>query len=335
MTSFWLGAGALILIALAFLLIPLWRERRRSGHKTLSGQLVAIAVIPISLGLYLNVTTFDPEIADSPDPNGTALLDQLAARLASDPTDVDGWVLLGRSYFQLGDYGRARLALQEAWDRTAEPDDLLKLAYAQALLFTEEGAALTQAGDLVEEVLETSPQSEGALLWGGFVAVERNQPVIAADRWNALLASNPPPDITELVLNQLLLLAGGGDDTAPPTAATAGPILEIDVSVTEAIALDRFGPNARLFIIARATDSPAPIAATQHPLASLPGRFSLSDADAMIPGRSLSQYDSVTVIARISGSGQPTEQPGDAYAEASADPDSVEILSLVIDTIVP
>jgi cytochrome c-type biogenesis protein CcmH len=88
-------------------------------------------------------------------------------------------------------------------------------------------------------------------------------------------------------------------------------------------------------VIARASDSPAPLAVERQPLSALPGHFSLSDADAMIAGRSLSQYDEVTVVARISGSGQPIEQSGDAYAETTTNPASGEPLSLVIDQVVP
>ena len=168
MTGFWAGAAALTLVALAFLLLPLWRERRRSGQSSITGPLVAVAVAPVAVALYVVVSTFDQDLADQVAPDELALLGQLEARLAQDPTDVNGWVLLGRSYIQLGDYERARGALEQAWNRTDEPDDLLKLAYAQTLLFTVEGAALTLAGDLVEEVLATSPDSEAAMRQFGY-----------------------------------------------------------------------------------------------------------------------------------------------------------------------
>jgi cytochrome c-type biogenesis protein CcmH len=347
MALFWVIAIAFSVAAAAFLIIPLWFENRTSGRKTFSAQIAGIAVLPVSVGVYFLVTTFD---ADAPatrtgsssiaaSQEEMALLDQLAARLSSDPSDVDGWVLLGRSYIQLGDYGRARLALEEAWNRTPEPDDLLKIAYAQSMLFTEEGASLGLAGDLVEDVLQRSPRDQAALLWGGFVAAERNQPAAAAERWSALLAMNPPPEIADVLRSQLLALTGSAAPGQASAAATAaeevGPVIEVEVSVAESIALDAYGPSARLFVLARWSDMPAPIAVEQHPLSALPGRFQLSDADEMLPGRVLSQYEMVNVVARISGSGQATEQSGDAYAEATVDPRSGETLSLVIDQLVP
>lgn len=335
MTGFWVTAGILSLIAVAFLAVPMLAERRRSGRKSIVGPLVAVAVVPVSLALYLNATTFDPE-ADmtAVAQDEMQLLDQLAARLSEDPSDVNGWILLGRSYIQLGDYARARIALEQAWNRTEEPDDLLKLAYAQTLLFTEPGAALSLAGDLVEEVLAGSPGNENALLWGGFVAAERNQPDLAADRWMALLAANPPPAIADIVREQIGLLTGSAIE-ATEVAEPAGPVVEVNVTVADSVALESLGATALLFVIASAEDSPAPVAVERHPLAALPGTFSLSDADAMIPARRISLYDEVTIVARISLSGEPTAQSGDIFAEAIVDPRAGEPVNLVIDRIVP
>lgn len=337
MIGFWLAAGALTLVAVAFLFVPLALERRRSGHTPVTGLVAAIAVIPVSVGLHFVVSTFDPDVPPSAAQQQMAMLDQLAARLSADPSDVNGWVLLGRSYIEIGDFGRARLALEEAWKRTADPDDLLKIAYAQTLLFTEEGAALGLAGDLVEDVLETSPGNGNALLWGGFVAAERDQPALAAERWTALLATNPPPDIAELLRNQIAMLGGaaGAAGVAPPAAETSGPVVNVMVSLADSVSLDEFGPNAQLFVIASATDSPAPVAVERHPLSALPGSFALSDADAMIPSRKLSLYDEVTIVARISRSGEPTAQSGDVYDEVTIDPHAGEALNLVIEQVVP
>jgi cytochrome c-type biogenesis protein CcmH len=337
MTGFWAGAVALTIVALAFLLLPLWRERKRSGQPDIIGQLAAVAIAPVAILLYGVVTTFDPELADEVEIrlDESELLGQLEARLAEDPNDINGWVLLGRSYIQLGDYERAREALEQAWNRSDAPDDLLKLAYAQTLLFTVEGSALSLGGDLVEEVLATSPDNEAAMLWGGIVAIERNQPTVAAERWTALLATRPPPEIENLIRNQLVMLTGAPVAASTPADTANGPVIDIEVGVADSINLEQFGSNARLFVIARASDSPAPIAVAPYPLSSLPGRYSLSDADAMIPGRSMSQYEAVTIVARISGSGEALEQSGDVYAEATVDPAAAETVSLVIDKIVP
>jgi hypothetical protein len=53
----------------------------------------------------------------------------------------------------------------------------------------------------------------------------------------------------------------------------------------------------------------------------------------MIPGRSLADFPALTVVARLSATGEPTERPGDFYARAEAAPGST--VELVVDTPVP
>jgi cytochrome c-type biogenesis protein CcmH len=334
MLGFWLTAAALTLVAVLFLVVPLAFERRRSGRTPVTGLVTAIAIVPVAVGLYFSVSTFDSDPPEDSAQAEMAELDRLATRLSADPSDVNGWVLLGRSYIALGDYARARLALEEAWKRTAEPDDLLKIAYAQTLLFTETGAAAGFGGNLVEEVLQSSPRNSNALLLGGFVAAERNQPSLAVERWTALLATNPPPEIAALLRDQIALVGGVVARTAAE-GEPDGPVVEVTARLADSLAGTDFGPTAQLFVIASATDSPAPVAVERHPLSALPGSFELSDADAMIPARKLSLYDEVNIIARISRSGQPTAQAGDVYGEMTIDPRAGDPVSLVIEQVVP
>ena len=57
---------------------------------------------------------------------------RLEARLASDPQDVDGWIMLMRSRKTLGDGARARAALQSAL--AANPGARARLEQAAAVL---------------------------------------------------------------------------------------------------------------------------------------------------------------------------------------------------------
>jgi len=339
-TGFWIAAALMTLGALAVLLVPLWRESRQGGKLKLSGPLAALAIVPVSLGLYLLVTTYDPDRFESP--ASAELMSQLralAARLGESPDDVQGWMLLGRSYRTLGDYELARRAFEQAWQRTETPDTTLKLSYAEALLFTDRTAAQGLAGDLIDEVLESSPTNQAALWLGGIVAVERNQPGLAGQRFTAFLATNPPPEIADIVRGELVALAMP-ESGAPSTVAAApsGPVIELDVSVAEGMMPDALAPSALLYVFARPAGGGPPLAVKQLPVASLPGRIELSDADAiagMAAGRSLGDQESVTIVARISRSGQATEQPGDVYGEIEVDPEAGEPVSLTLDRIVP
>ena len=332
MVSFWLGAAALIVLATSFLLIPLWRDRGEGAVGFASGPLIALAIVPVAFGLYLQTSTFDP---DAPlQPAGSeemALLERLATQLQGNPDDVEGWRLLGRSYRELGDYQRARLAFQEAWRRTTEPDNALKVNYAESLLVTDPSTAMGLAGELLDEVLLESPGDQAALWLGGIAAMESGRAQVAVERFSALLDSGPPPEIADIIRRQIMALTeiNGSDNVA----AGSGSALAVEVTVGDDVSLEAFGPNARLYILARAADSPMPIAVTQNALSTLPGTFTLDDSNSMA-GRSLGQVDSVTVTARISASGSASAAPGDVYDEVTVAVDSAEPIQLVIDKVV-
>ena len=92
--------------------------------------------------------------------------------------------------------------------------------------------------------------------------------------------------------------------------------VHLDVSLASGRSIQQLPATAALFIIARAPGGGPPLAVIRQPASAVPGQFTLSDANSMIQGRSLGDYDEVTLVARLSKSGQPIEQPGDWYAQA-------------------
>ena len=346
---FWTCAAGLLVIAVAILLAPRLAKRGEHSGRSAAALLWPLAIVPFSLGLYFLATTYDAELdyVRGRNPADVALLEQMAARLGANPDDPAGWTLLGRSYLQLGDYERARQALQEAWNRTASPDAALKLSYAEALLLTDPGTGLELAGDLLEQVVAAEPGNQQALWLGGLVAAQRGRPAVAIERWNALLATNPPPEMAEELrglIGQLTaataseagpIPADGVPGSAGGEDAATGPALAIDIAVGPEMPVGALGSNAIVYLLARAPGGGPPLAAKQIPLSGLPGRFALGVADAMLPGRTIAGQDRVTVIARISLTGEPTEQPGDIYGQAEVDVASGEPVRITIDSIVP
>jgi len=73
----------------------------------------------------------------------------------------------------------------------------------------------------------------------------------------------------------------------------------------------------------------------RQPLSALPGEFTLSDSNLMIPGRSLADFPELTLVARVSMNGQPIEQSGDLYAETTYRSGDDSNVALVIDRVVP
>jgi cytochrome c-type biogenesis protein CcmH len=120
------------------------------------------------------------------------MVDGLAARLADQPDDLEGWRMLARSYRVLGQLQPSA----EAYQHVAEalPDDLdAQLDYADALLATASpgqplSTAVTRQMALV---LGLDPDNPGALFYLGQAAAEGGDPAAARTHWQRLLTQIP------------------------------------------------------------------------------------------------------------------------------------------------
>jgi cytochrome c-type biogenesis protein CcmH len=333
MTSpvFWLLALLLAAAAFAFLLWPLYRIRRSEGQWPITAVLGSVAIIPLAVALYFTVSTWEPDAALDVRAGPAQMVGQLAARLRENPDDTNGWRLLGRSYQALGQYEHARQAYHEAWTRTAEPDNELKLAYGETMVLTDRDALQGQAGRLFEEVLAVEPNNPTALWWGGVAALESGRGDIARERWSRLLAFNPPDDVAEQLRMLLAMLPGAPPATGPAEVPEGQGGIRVAVRLGDGVTTEALGPQSALFLFARVPGERAPLAAVRRSAADLPTELVLSDADAMLPGRSLSDFDELTLVARLSASGDATERPGDFFAQAQFRRGAQDTIELVID----
>jgi len=332
-TSFWIGAAALTALALAFVLVPLWREQRASGRWSFTGIAAALLIVPIAFGLYATVRTWQPELLAQRSEQ-SALIAQLAALMAENPDDVEGWRLLGRSYVSIGDYTRARQAFEEAWRRVQSPDNDLKLSLAEAYVLEDQTTIAGPVGELIEEVLAEEPNNPKALWYGGQRALGIGDNAAARARLTRLLELGiAPDDLARIIRAQLAQLPGGEGDLARPAAA-GGPEIAISVRLDASVSTESLGDDAALFIFARAPGGGPPVAAVRAPASAVPGEFVLSDRDAMLPGRSLADFPELNLVARLSTTGQPIEAKGDLYGERVYRPSDGTSVELVIDKVV-
>ena len=335
MAAFWSLAVLLGLVAAAFLFIPLWRERNRSGHWSAAGLVAVVVTIPVAVGLYLHVRTYNPALVDHSDQ--AKLVAELAAKMRTHPDNAQGWLLLGRSYLALGQYPNAEQAFMEAWNHTPKPDAKLKLALGEAMILTDRSQLRGRGADLVEDVLSSEPMNPTALWYGGWAALAQGKNDVARQRWQALLTTNPPQQVVGVVKQQLAALGGTPSGTQQGGAAKAASAARIELKVTVAdnVPLKTLGSRARLFIFAQAPGGGPPVAVLREPLESLPGTFVLTDKNAMIPGRTLGAFKELTLVARVSVSGQPLQQSGDYFAEKTYKAGDKDAVDLVINQKVP
>ena len=119
------------------------------------------------------------------------MVEGLAARLAQQPNDPDGWARLGRSYGVLGEYEKAR----DAWRRAAElkPGDKTVLAeYASAILTVAGDASPpTEFTAVAAALLRVAPEDPDALWFAGLAARARGDAQSARAYWNRLLDRLP------------------------------------------------------------------------------------------------------------------------------------------------
>ena len=321
MGTFIVLAVALNVLALAIVLLPLWRSARLSKAAVGTVVLVCIGAVPA----YWQVSDWDfsrpaPVAAGNQTPDVAAMVAGLEARLAAEPGNVEGWTMLGRSYLVMGRYPEAVKAYQQAWERTDAPSADLKLAYAEAQAFVDQSSLNGMAGQLVEEVLALEPMNARALWYGGLVALLADRPDDARARWGRLLSLNPPAEVASVLEQQLAQLEGAPPPTASvETVVLAAGRIEVNVSLGEG-AEASISPQTALFIIARDPAGGPPVAVTRHGASEVPGRFTLTDADAMLAGRSLSQFKELEVVARLSLSGEPMAQSGDWFAATTTRP---------------
>lgn len=327
-------AGGLTVLAIAIVLVPLWRSARLTKAAVGTMALICIGAVPA----YWQISNWDfsrptPAAQAGQTPDVGAMVAGLEARLAADPNDVEGWTMLGRSYLVLGRYPDAIKAYERAWQQTENPTTELKLAYAEAQAFVDQASLTGMAGQLVEEVLAAEPMNARALWYGGLTALLADRPEDARNRWMKLLSLNPPTEVASVLRAQLAALDG---PTSPASNAAVSADddatvarIEMSVSLGEAVAAN-ITPQTTLFIIARDPAGGPPVAVSRHGASALPGEFTLTDGDAMLAGRSLSQFAELEVVARLSLTGEPIAKPGDWFASAVTKP-GASPLQLLID----
>ena len=325
----WLMFGLMLLAAALVATWPMYRRVKRLTPAILAS---AVIVLGVSGLVYSTVGTPVPPTPAASLEDAVASLDQ---RLQENPEDLEGWKMLGRSYMQLQNYAKAIAAYERvvAMEKPATAQSLASLG--EALLIAEGSAASGRTGQLFESALASEPTNPKALFYGGVVAMERGDRGLAADRWEALLALSPPPEIEEILRQRVAEWRGEAAPQAQATAAAPAELIAVNVSLGPGAAA-AVAPEATVFIIARDPAQPSPpIAATRRTVSELPARVSLGDADAMIPGRLLSAFDQVEIVARVSVSGGPIAQPGDWYGEHTVSSPATAPIDIVIEKQVP
>ena len=215
--NLWLGVGALISVALIFLLVPLWRTRlapRLAVSIVAAGEeagsmpdprsararrrwmtLALLGVMPAltaGLYLYLGAPTILQEQALTQAHaayDTDAMVKALEGKLKAKPDDAEGWYALGRAYIALQRLDEAELALAKA----------ARLAPKEARMLSQQAEAIAlKAGrldgrpmELVAQALELDYEDEKALELAGLAAYQQKKWAESLHFWRRLMKKLP------------------------------------------------------------------------------------------------------------------------------------------------
>jgi cytochrome c-type biogenesis protein CcmH len=199
-TTFVIVGAAMVLAALATVLVPLLKADASGIRRWPAALIIGTAVPVLALALYgawSNWRWNGVEQHDGVPPAIAPMLASLEARLEANPTDVSGWLLLGRSYFQLQRYYQAADAYQQAYTLTQGKDVESVLGLGEALAFVDERMLTGRSAELFERGLELAPQHPKALWYSGLVAYQMQRYDVARQRWAALVALEPPAAVKQ------------------------------------------------------------------------------------------------------------------------------------------
>lgn len=338
---FWILA---IAVSLAVTLAVCWPLLRTGGLMRSAGlSLVALGVV-LSLLLYREVGTPSAigidgrPVASSANTNHSPdqvemdlLLQQLEQRLEANPDDLEGWMILGRSYKTMQRYEESLEALANAF-RLAPKNPLVIVEYAEARMFA---SGNPQIGNeellLLQQAVESDPQSQKGLWLLGIAASQAGQNNAAVGYWKRLLELMEPGSSAAVAIEEQIGLLQGRASVTPPPASWDG----LNIIVDGPDQHFKAPPGSVLFVIARRPGAGGPPLGVRRIVnPRFPVQLQLTDSDSMMPQVPISSVQTVELLARLSMTGQPVASEGDIESavkqRATTDSEAVT-LSLLID----
>jgi cytochrome c-type biogenesis protein CcmH len=352
-TLFIVICALMVAVALGWLLLPLLRpngtsieERSRSQlERRVSSIAVAIAIPVLAAALYAHLSNWDWKSTTAQQAQAQEMersVRELEARLQANPTDVEGWMLLGRSYVAMGQAPKAVSAFQHAFDLTHGEDLNAQIGLGEALALSDESALQGRAGDLFTAALEKAPNHPKALWYGSIAALMRGDLRLGRDRLQRLIAQNPPQQLRGVLerqiqdINEQLGEASAAAQPAAGGSAATQRSIRVSVSIAPKIQKQLASPMP-LFVLARDPSAAGPpLAVQRHSSSEAPLTVELSERDAMIPTRTIASVPKVEVVARVSRTGSPQAQSGDYFGSATYEfSNGSGTLNIIVDQVVP
>ncbi len=276
------------------------------------------------------------------------MIQQVEEKTRANPNDGEAWTILAKTYAAVGHWPEALHAYEKAIKLRPDVPSVMT-GYAEALAINNNRVLAGKPIELVLKALEKDPLDMKGLELAGIAAFQEKAFAKAAFYFKHLYKQLPPEspyaqDILEAQKEAERLSkqgmtrmdnlsdadAGKGKDAAAPAPSIQGK-LDIAPALKAKI-----GADDTIFLFARSAEGGTPVAALRAPAsAGLPLEFELNDGMAMSPDNRLSKFKEVTLVARLSKSGDPKGAAGDLEGELKAVKVGAKDVRLVIDKVKP
>jgi len=197
MIEFWFCIAVMTLIAVGFVLWPLWRQAKPAK---ITGLILLIAIPLFAVSLYWHFGA-SRELANywnlkreavivkaemQKIKNVEQLVDQLKAHLQQDPGSAKGWYLLGRLYMGQQHFIQAQTVFNKAYQLEPKNNEYA-IAFAEATFFAKNRRLDNQTRELLRQVIQRDPTAISAMNLVAIDAFETKHYHQAIQQWEAML----------------------------------------------------------------------------------------------------------------------------------------------------
>ena len=316
------------------------------AHKSVRFQRLTALVLSLfipafALLIYLSVGNpgaLVETVTEESQPSMEQLISKLEQRLADNPRDEEGWLVLAQTNMMMQRFDQAASAMEKLYQLNSESPDVLA-RYADTLTMANNGRFTSKANQLIEKALSLDPSHVHGLWLAGVQAFQAENFDLAIKLFQkAKMNISDPENLVQI--DELIKSAQekGGDKSGEKVDVENSPpsvTIKVKVALSEKL---RQSVNAdqTLFVFAKAANGPPmPLAVAKLRASELPIEVSLDDSMAMMPDLKLSAFDQVIISARISNSDNPQAQSGDLQGESAViNPKDIDEINISINQVI-
>ncbi|MBL8429551.1 MAG: c-type cytochrome biogenesis protein CcmI [Dechloromonas sp.] len=184
------------------------------SRKTAVAILLLLPILGLlGYGMLGNPKALDPAQTAAP-PQMTPekineMVASLAAKLKANPDNIEGWLMLARSYKSMGRYDEAIEAFAKVEKAINDDPDQLA-SYAETIAMANGKGFSGKAIELVERALKVDPKHGHSLFLAGAAAMEVGQNMKGIAYWEALLPQvEPGSDIDQMLRSGIEKMKAG------------------------------------------------------------------------------------------------------------------------------